>query len=143
CLEGKSRAEAAHQLSLKEGTVSSRLAQARKELQQRLARRGIMLSAALCAVEFSRTTAAASVPPTLLNCTIKGALSFAAGKAVAANLVSAEVTRLAQGVLHYMFAQPFKIATVTLLAIGLVTGAGLLTCQAVGGKSAEFQGRGA
>jgi RNA polymerase sigma factor (sigma-70 family) len=80
CLEGKSRAEAARLLGLKEGTISSRMAQARQQLQRRLARRGVLLSAALCAVELSRTTAAASVPPVLLKSAIKGALAFAAGR---------------------------------------------------------------
>ncbi len=136
CLEGKSRAECAQQLGLKEGTVSSRLAQARKQLQQRLARRGVVLSAALCAVELSRTTVAASVSTTLVKGLIEGGLACAAGRVIETNLISAEAAALAKGALQAMSAKTLKAALSALLTIGFVTGAGLLTCHVLAKKPA-------
>jgi RNA polymerase sigma factor (sigma-70 family) len=138
CLDGKSKAETARELGWKEGTVSSRVARARKELQQRLTRRGVMLSAALCAIEVSRTGATAAVHPALVNCTIKAALSFAAGKAVAADLMSAKVAALAKGVLQSMFMTKLKIATGLLLAVSVaIGGLGVLGHTALAASQAD------
>ncbi|MFT3880160.1 MAG: sigma-70 family RNA polymerase sigma factor [Gemmatales bacterium] len=57
CLEGQSRADTARELGVKEGTLSSRLAQAKKILQVRLSRRGISLSSLLGALSLTMVSA--------------------------------------------------------------------------------------
>jgi RNA polymerase sigma factor (sigma-70 family) len=139
CLEGKSKTEAARELGWKENTVSSRLARARHELRERLGRRGVALSAALCAVGLGRSAATAAVRPALVKCTIQAALSFAAGKAVAADLMSAEVADLAKGVLRSMWTTKLKIATAVLIAATCLTGMGVGASKRITGNPPEGQ----
>jgi RNA polymerase sigma factor (sigma-70 family) len=140
CLEGKSKAEAAQELGWKEGTVSGRLAQARKHLRLRLARRGVSLTAALCATVLTARTGTAGLPAGFLDATAEAALRYAAGKEAAAGVVSARVAALAQGVFRTMVLS--KIRLVTLLVVALsasMTGIGLLTASVLSGKPAAVQ----
>jgi hypothetical protein len=93
-LEGRSRKDVAHELDLPEGTLSSRLALARKMLAGRLARRGITLSASALLVILCRNAALHAASPALSAAA--AAAASAAGKANAANVFSAPVLALAR-----------------------------------------------
>lgn len=128
-LEGRSRKEVARQLKLPEGTLSSRLATARKMLAQRLTRRGLALSgaalsgAALSAV-LAPTVVTAAVPAPLLAATVQAATIVAAGQTPISGVVSAQVIALTEGVLKSMYLTKLKLATAVFVAVTLL-GAGL------------------
>jgi RNA polymerase sigma factor (sigma-70 family) len=126
-LGDKTRKEAARQLQIPEGTLSSRLTTARMMLAKRLARHGLALSGGTLAAVLSQQAAAACVPPSLVSSTIKVTSLFAAGRAVATGVISAEVAALTEGVLKAMMLTKLKTATVGLLLVAaLSSGAGLI-----------------
>jgi RNA polymerase sigma factor (sigma-70 family) len=127
-LEGHTHQQAARQLGCSRETITTRLARARKKLGQRLARRGLALSAAGLAGALAEAAAAAAVPATLTNSTLKAALLVAAGKAVAAAGVSAQVAALLEGTLRTMLVTKLKMVAALLLTLGVLgTGATALT----------------
>ncbi|HEV3117237.1 MAG TPA: sigma-70 family RNA polymerase sigma factor, partial [Gemmataceae bacterium] len=116
CLEGRTRREASAELGCGEGTVSSRIARARRLLQKRLTRRGVMLSAVLCAHTLCENSASAVVPATLL----------ARALAVIHGGSSRETaTLLAEQVLKAMGFAKWRLAAVLVLAGVVAVGAGL------------------
>jgi RNA polymerase sigma factor (sigma-70 family) len=122
-IEGLSRAEAARQLGVPEGTVSGRLTTARRRLADGLTRRGLTLSAvALAAILPPCATAA--VPHPLLSLTMRAAGAWMAGTVGA---ISPRVITLANGVAHGLLLTKWKtfllVAAMALPAAGAVTAA--------------------
>ncbi len=120
-LEDVSREETARRLGLKDATVAKRLAEARKRLAQRLARRGVELTAVLATATLA-APAASALPVGLIASTIKAAT--AAGEGLT-GIVSASVAELIKGATAAMLLTKTKMATVILLAASLLGGAGV------------------
>ncbi len=133
-LEGRTRKQVARQLGLPDGTLSNRLAAARRLLARRLTRRGLTLSGGAVAAVLAHHGASACPPAALVVSTTKAALGVAAGDA-ATVAVSAKVAALAAGVLKTMLLSKLKVASAALL-LGIVvvgTGAGVLWSRPMAG----------
>jgi RNA polymerase sigma factor (sigma-70 family) len=128
CLEGQSKPEAARHLGLKEGTVSSRLAQARKLLQQRLTRRGLTLTAVLGAVAVSENTGLAALSTSAVRATAAAAVAFRSGPPAGA-AVSGRAASLAEGMGRNMFVTRYKLFVALVLALATAAGAGAVAAQ--------------
>jgi RNA polymerase sigma factor (sigma-70 family) len=119
CLEGHSRASAARALGVKEGTISSRIDQARKRLQDRLALRGVTLPAAL--------TAALTGPPSAAGSLAR--LCSLTAHAYATGDVGGHLAVLVEQGTRALFTARWITTSLLLGAWLVVAAAGLIACQ--------------
>jgi RNA polymerase sigma factor (sigma-70 family) len=128
-LEGKTRKQAARQLAWPEGTLSTRLTRGRNMLAKRLAKRGLVLSVEALALALGQNLASASLSPGVVSATVKAASILAAGKVVAAGLISAKVVALTKGTVLSMFLTKVKTKTAVVLVAGILGAGGLAMTQ--------------
>jgi RNA polymerase sigma factor (sigma-70 family) len=121
-LEGLGRRDAAQRLRIPEGTLSSRLAHARKVLAGRLSRRGVTTSAGALAAALGRDAIASAVPHGLVQHTARAAARSLAGGVVPPDVISTRVMSLTDGVMKAMIATRLR----------LMTGAGVLVLGMIG-----------
>ncbi len=118
-LEGKTGRQAASELGIPAGTVSSRLTWARKRLQLRLSSRGIELSALLVALSVAES-AGKAMPARLVSAKLLTGLIASATGPIAGS-ISSHVAALAREVSRAMFLSKAKIVTGMVIAACLAT----------------------
>ena len=137
-LQGLTHEKAARHLGWPVGTVKSRLARARELLRGRLSRRGLGLPAGLMIAEKGLGGAFRAVevvlPGTLVESTVRAAVPFAAGKALAVGVISSHVAILIEEVLKTMVVTKLKLASVVRAADRCRRGCG---CARAAGTAAS------
>lgn len=128
-LDGLTRDEAAQRLGWGLDVLRGRLERGRLLLRRRLTRRGLTLPAALLSALLAER---AALSATLLVQIARPALQVAAGHALPAGAVSAQVISLTEGVLKAMSLSKLRLLMIAVLALGLFaagTGVWSLTAQ--------------
>jgi RNA polymerase sigma factor (sigma-70 family) len=137
-LQGQTHDEAAARLHWPVGTVRSRMARGRDLLRGRLARRGLALSTTTLVLEAE--VGPATVSAALIKVTLEAAMRVAAGKTIAAGMVSAAVASLAQGVTTTMMITTWTWTAGVVLALGLA-GGGIGVAALQDGAGGQVQGK--
>ncbi len=123
-LQAKTHRQAAEQLGWPVGTVSGRLSRARALLARRLSGPGTPLTIGALGVLLADDVARAGSPSELVRSTVQAASLGAAGQAVTAGMVSAEVAALTREVLKTMLLNKLKLTTAMLLVASALAAAG-------------------
>src|SRR5687767_11587015 len=124
-LQGLSRAQAAKQLDLNEGTLSSRLNRGKEMLADRLRKLGYALPAAALLLLLSAPgSTAAAVTPALVATTTTTATAYAAGSTTAA---SPSILALAEAALHTLLLAKLKLAALVIGALLVLGSATVVT----------------
>ena len=119
CMGDLSRADAARRLGIPEGTLSSRLAYARKRLHDWLALRGISLATVLGLVRISQRAWAAVRPPLLLSA-VNIAMSQLGKRAGTAGEGAARLLPMIEGVERSMSGSNLTATMASLVTAGLI-----------------------
>jgi RNA polymerase sigma factor (sigma-70 family) len=136
-LEGLSRQEAARRLGVPEGTISSRLARAKMQLRDRLARRGLGLPMVVLSAALVREVGAATLPDALIESTAHAAMCVAAGS-TASVAVAASVVSLTEGVLRTMLLIKMKGIALGLGTLGVIVSGAVVLGQSNAGPAGPF-----
>jgi RNA polymerase sigma factor (sigma-70 family) len=133
--EGKTYEEAARLLGWPAGTVSVRLARARKLLGSRLALRGLALGSGALSTMLAEVAASAKGAPVLAEAAVQAIVRMMTETGTAD--VSAQVVALTEGVVKAMLHRNVKTLAAVLVAISVLGGGAGVLCRFAGTSPAS------
>ena len=124
CLENKRTAEAAQLLDTKVGTIWSRVARAKEQLQKQLTKRGVSLTAVFATAAVAGGSSQGAVPAGLIGSTTAAALHLKTTSGLAGCMVSPRVAALARRMSKALWISQVK-ANLVIVAVAAFVTAGL------------------